>query len=222
MLLAVDTSTRMMGIALYDGEQLLGEAAWVTADHHTVALAPAINELLCRCNLKMEQVMALAVAIGPGSFTGLRIGLALVKGICLAHRLPVIGVPSLDIVAASQPVQEEFPLVAVLQAGRTRLAVEWYHADDGVWLTDRKLEVLTIQALVERLDIDCLVCGELSGAQRQVLGEKQHISLASPANSLRRPGFLAELAWNRWQSGDTDDPATLAPIYLHVGEPIPS
>jgi tRNA threonylcarbamoyladenosine biosynthesis protein TsaB len=222
MLLAIDTSTRTMGIALYDGTRLFGEMAWGTADHHTTELAPAVDDLLHRCGAAIKQVAALGVAIGPGSFTGLRIGLALARGIALAHHLPLIGVPTLDVVAASQSLYS-IPLVAVLQAGRSRLAVDWYHVKGRAWQSDGKLEVLTAQALAERLDSKCLVCGELSGAERQLLTERGgHVRLASPANSLRRPGLLAELAWNRWQAGQTDDPASLAPIYLHIGEPIPS
>jgi tRNA threonylcarbamoyladenosine biosynthesis protein TsaB len=211
-----------MGVALYDGSRLLGEAAWITADHHTVELAPSVDDLLHRCGVAIKQVTALGVALGPGSFTGLRIGLALAKGIALAHRLPIIGIPSLDVTAASIPPQN-IPLIATLQAGRGRLAVDWYHAEAGVWQSDVKLEVVTAQVLAERLDGECVVGGELSGAERQILASRgEHIRLTSPANSLRRPGLLAELAWNRWQTGDTDDPASLAPIYLHIGEPIPS
>jgi tRNA threonylcarbamoyladenosine biosynthesis protein TsaB len=66
------------------------------------------------------------------------------------------------------------------------------------------------------------VCGELTGEARAILARKRkNVLLASPAQSLRRPSFLAELAWKRWQAGQVDDPVTLAPIYLHVGEPIP-
>jgi tRNA threonylcarbamoyladenosine biosynthesis protein TsaB len=222
MLLALDTSTRSMGIALYDGARLLGEAAWITADHHTVELAPAVDDLLRRCGVTFKQVTALGVALGPGSFTGLRIGLALAKGLALAHHLPMIGIPTLDVTAAALPPRA-IPLVAVLQAGRGRLAVDWYHAEGDAWQSDGGLAVLTAQALAERLDQECLVCGELSGAERQVLASRgEHVRLASPAHSLRRPGLLAELAWQRWQGGLVDDPVTLAPLYLHIGDPIPS
>lgn len=76
--------------------------------------------------------------------------------------------------------------------------------------------------LIEALQEPTWVCGELSYQIRcrlQQLGE--HIQIASPAQSVRRPAFLAELAWQRWQAGQVDDPATLAPRYLHSGDPIP-
>ncbi|MGE5643390.1 MAG: tRNA (adenosine(37)-N6)-threonylcarbamoyltransferase complex dimerization subunit type 1 TsaB, partial [Byssovorax cruenta] len=64
--------------------------------------------------------------------------------------------------------------------------------------------------------------GEFSAEERQRLEHVEHIKLVSPSQSLRRPSILAELAWARWQNGETDDEATLAPIYLHTAEPIPS
>jgi hypothetical protein len=88
MLLAVDTSTAQVGLAVYDGAQVIGEYAWRSSQRHTVELAPALAELLARCGLTMADVRALGVALGPGSFTSLRVGLSLVKGLALARHLP--------------------------------------------------------------------------------------------------------------------------------------
>jgi len=220
-LLALDTSTRVVGLAIYDGSQVVGELSWTTRDYHTVELAPAVAELLAKTKTKMSEIGALAVALGPGSFTGLRIGLALAKGMALAQNLPIIGIPTLDILAASQTAGHN-PLAAVLLAGRSRLAVGWYLPVDGTWRPTGQIEILTTQELSERIQSPTLVCGELTGDERRVLGRKRrNVILASPAHSLRRPSFLAELAWQRWQAGHVDDPATLSPIYLHYNEPIP-
>ena len=116
MLLAVDTSTQWMGLALYDDEQIIGETIWQTHNHHSVELAPAIESLFNRSGITGKDLRVLAVATGPGSFTSLRIGMAFVKGLSLALNLPVIGIPSLDITVAAVPVQE-IALAAVLQAG---------------------------------------------------------------------------------------------------------
>lgn len=220
-LLAVDTSTRSVGLAVYNGVQVLGEMCWTSRDYHSVELAPAVADLLARCEVKTSELAALAVALGPGSFTGLRIGLALVKGLALARRLPLVGIATLDILAAGQPVLA-IPMVAVLQAGRGRLAVGWYQAEGGVWQSKVSNEVLTPEELSERLQSPTFVCGELTEDERRLLARKRkNAILASPANSLRRPAFLAELGFQRWQAGQIDDPAKLAPIYLHYNEPIP-
>jgi tRNA threonylcarbamoyladenosine biosynthesis protein TsaB len=84
------------------------------------------------------------------------------------------------------------------------------------------LEVLDAPTLAERIQQPTQVCGELTAEVRQILGRKRKlVILSSPAQSLRRAGFLAEWAWRRWQAGQVDDPVSLAPIYLHIGEPIP-
>jgi len=221
MLLALDTSTHKVGLALYDGVQVLGEMMWTSRQFHTVELAPAIAELLARVEAGPSQLSAVAVAIGPGSFTGLRIGLALAKGLALAQRLPLVGIPTLDILAVAQP-RLELPMAAVLRAGRGRLAVGWYKVVEAEWRSNGSIEVLTADELNQRIHVPTLVCGELSDEERRLLGRRRKtVLLASPSQSTRRPGWLAELGWRRWQAGQVDDAATLSPIYLHHSLPIP-
>jgi tRNA threonylcarbamoyladenosine biosynthesis protein TsaB len=220
MLLAVDTSTAQLGLAFYDGAQLLAESLWVSRARHTVELAPALNELFERTGLPMDEIRALGVALGPGSFTSLRVGLAFVKGLALARNLPLIGIPTLDVVAASQPVGR-LPLAALVPAGRSRLAVGWYKTIANGRQAKGSPSVMTAEALSESIQRPTLVCGELSAVERQVFSRNNHISLPPPAQCVRRPGLLAELAYARWQAGESDNAASLAPIYLHTGEPIP-
>lgn len=221
MLLAVDTSTRTVGVALYDGTQVLGEILWNSRDYHTVELAPSVFGILQRCQVDSEAIKVVAVASGPGSFTGLRIGLAFAKGLCLARHLPLIGVPTLDIVAAAQPVQA-LPLIAAIQAGRGRLAIGRYQSLEGSWEPVGEVEVTDIVRLVHSIQQPTVVAGEFKEEERRALARKyKNVLLASPAQAVRRPAYLAELAWKRWHDGQVDDPASLAPLYLHFGDPIP-
>jgi len=222
MLLAVDTSTAQVGLALYDGARVNAEYAWRSSQRHTVELAPAISDLLTRCGFSMEDVRALGVALGPGSFTSLRVGLAMVKGLALARHLPVVGIPTLDILAAAQPLSK-LPLAAVMQAGRGRLAVGWYKSSKNGWQAKGPARVVTVEALMDEIESPSIVCGELTSEELQRFERKKsNVHLASPAQSIRRPALLAQLAWARWQEGKVDDEASLAPIYLHVAEPVPA
>jgi tRNA threonylcarbamoyladenosine biosynthesis protein TsaB len=170
----------------------------------------------------MEDVRALGVALGPGSFTSLRVGLALVKGLALARHLPIIGIPTLDILAAAQP-SSKLPLAAVIQAGRGRLAVGWYKSSKNGWQAKGAARVVTLEALIDEIESPSIVCGELTSEDLQRFESKiANMHLASPAQSVRRPAVLAELAWKRWQQGKVDDEASLAPIYLHIAEPVPA
>jgi tRNA threonylcarbamoyladenosine biosynthesis protein TsaB len=221
MLLAIDTSTQEVGVAVYDGERVISEMMWLSQQYHTVELAPSVFALLDRVGITAQDIQALAVASGPGSFTGLRIGLAFAKGLALAGHSEVVGVPTLDILAAAQPVTNK-PLVAILHAGRGRLAAGWYRNYSGSWRVDGQLKILGVQDLAASIKSPTHVCGELSGEERRILGRKRkNVILASPAQCLRRPSFLAELGWKLWQKGKTDDPATLAPQYLQNDQQIP-
>lgn len=220
MLLAVDTSTAWIGLALFDGTRILAEMNFQSKTHHTVELSPAVREILERCAVKPGSLQALGVALGPGSFTSLRIGLAMVKGIALALRIPVVGVPTMDVIAAAQPVRET-QLAAVLHSGRGRLAVQWFDARAGAWVKRGEPEVTTAEELVLQFNKPTQVAGELDADERQVLSRRRRNAIvASPALALRRPSFLAEIAWERWQKGDTDEIVSLSPIYLHMNEPI--
>jgi tRNA threonylcarbamoyladenosine biosynthesis protein TsaB len=221
MLLAVDTSTRWVGLALYNGAQVLAEMIWQSQNTHTIEVAPAIQELLTRTGAHTTDLRAIGVATGPGSFTALRIGLGLAKGLALACHIPVVGVPSLDVLAAAQPARD-LPMAAVLQAGRGRLALGWYAVQSGGWVAQGDPQVVRVEELAALIHKPTLVCGELSAEERQVLARKRkNVVLVSPAQSLRRPSYLAEIAWRRWQSGQVDDVVTLSPIYVHIAEAIP-
>ena len=219
MLLAIDTSTSQIGLALYDGAQVISEYAWRSSQRHTVELAPAILELLTRCGLTMEDVHAVGVALGPGSFTSLRVGLSLAKGLSLSRHLPLIGIPTLDILAAAQPASK-LSLAILIQAGRSRYALGCYKHSKKGWQASDPARVITIKAWIDEIKSLTSVCGELTSEDRHQLEENKNVQLVSPAQSVRRPAVLAELAWARWQAGEADDEATLAPIYLHTAEAI--
>ncbi len=215
MLLAIDTATQRASLALHDGGCVRAEMTWEMASHHTVELMPRILWMLEQLGAKARDLTAAAVAIGPGSFTGLRIGLAMAKGLSLANSIPVVGVPTLDAVAVAQPVRKE-PLVAVLHAGRGKLAAMRYRRARGEWHAQGDVAVTTTDRIGEDWDRPTLLCGELDGAERASIVARlgDRVILADPAHSLRRAGFLAELGWRRVQSGAIDDLDALKPIYL--------
>jgi tRNA threonylcarbamoyladenosine biosynthesis protein TsaB len=149
------------------------------------------------------------------------VGLSLVKGLALARRLPLIGIPTLDILAAAQ-ASSRLPMVVAIQAGRGRFAVGWYKHSKNGWQSRDAARLVTLADLISEVESPVMLCGELTSAERERMAQEPHIQLVSPARSVRRPAILAELAWKRWQAGEVDDEATLAPIYLHVAGSIPA
>jgi len=222
VLLAIDTSTAWISLALYDGTYVLSEVTWQSQQHHTVELAPAIEGFFQRSSINCDDLTGLAVAIGPGSFTSLRIGVAVTKGFSLALHIPVVGVASLDVIARAQPLDDK-PMVAVLYAGRTRLAYVPYKVENGAWQAQSEPSVIDPKDLVKTIHEPTLICGELSDTARSIIGRRwKNAIIASPANCLRRASFLAEIGWERLVRGEHDDPISLSPIYLSTtGSPIP-
>jgi len=221
MLLAIDTSTRQISLALHDGLSVVAETSWRTADTHSVELAPQMALLMRRAGVDPARLAAVAVAIGPGSYTALRIGLALAKGLVLAHHLPLCGVPTFDILMKAQPACEG-KMVAVLQAGRRRILAAVYRWQAPGWQAESEARVLEWTMLAELLAAEdggpVTVCGEVDEAGREALRRlKDGCRLVSPAQSLRRAGYLAEIGWERLRQQRMDAPGTLAPIY--AGQP---
>jgi tRNA threonylcarbamoyladenosine biosynthesis protein TsaB len=187
----------------------------------------------------MNAISALGVALGPGSFTSLRVGLAFAKGLVLACHIPIVGIPTLDIVAAAVPLpgllaaspdlgataqaNHSLRLAAVLPAGRGRLVLGWYKTGKTGWQADGAVMVTTADELADQIHKPVIVCGEMSADERHRLMRKfKNVSLAPPSQCVRRPAILAELAWQNWQAGKTDPAATLAPIYIHVAGGLPA
>lgn len=218
MLLALDTSTRLAGAALYEGRRgLIAEYNWHSANRHTVELMPQVAHMLSQAGVGPTALQAVAVALGPGSFTGLRVALAAAKGIALANGIVLLGAPTLD--ATAYPHQNAAtPVIAVIQAGRGRVCWALYaHGPDG-WAPQTPYQLSTVEALAQTITRPTLFVGELHETDQETLTRwcgRPRVSFAPPALAMRRAGYLAELAWRRLASGQADDPATLSPIYLH-------
>lgn len=216
MLLAIDTATRYASLALYNGERVLCEETWHTANYHTVELVPAIVRMMERQNIPVERLNAIGVSLGPGSFTGLRIGLGAAKGLALAREIPLLGISTLHMVAIPHFNWRRGAVCALVEAGRTRYCVQFYRRKRGRWRPVDKPQLTTAEGLCKMVEITTLFCGEIDAALAGFLQERvaEKAILASPAASLRRAGYLAESAWARFQQGEADDIDTLSPIYL--------
>lgn len=215
MLLAIDTATNRLGLAITDGARILAEETWLSSRHATVELPPEAARLLRRQGLTERDLSGLAVTIGPGSYTGLRIGLAFAKGLAFARGLKIVGVPTLDVLASGQPSRPE-PMLALIHAGRGRWSAAWYKWSRKAWKQEGEgliAETETLESLIER---PTYVCGELTAAERKVLGGWRQIRLADPALCVRRPAVLASLGWARLRTRKASDPMALVPIYPGV------
>lgn len=217
MELAIDTSTSVASIALADKGRVLAEATWRAEFNHTVQLMSAVQGLLRQSGVKAADLAAIAVAIGPGSFSGLRVGLAAAKGFALALGLPVVGIGTL-LVEAYPFLGARVPVRPLLSAGKGTIATALYGlGDDGpVEITAPGL--MTVEGACAATSGPTLFCGEFMPAVRDQIAASLGALALFPAESalLRRAGNLAELAWRRLARGQIEDAATIQPLYLRA------
>ena len=221
LLLAIDTSSRTGGVALLDGTVILAEENWLGGGNQTAQVLPVVSRICEQAGRTVGELEAVVVATGPGSFTGLRVGASLGKGLAVALRIPLIGIPTLD-AAAYQHRHVSGTILAVVSAGRGLLYAGVYRSTARGLRRSGEFLTLTAEELAEtasQLGPSPLVCGELEPAVIDSLhgATPATVRLVSPAARLRRTAFLGELGlWELVTRGPAD-PASLQPIYLRRG-----
>lgn len=213
MLVAIDTSSDESGVALYDASGVVAECAWRSGRRHAEQVLPTVELLMRHLESAPGDIQAVAVATGPGSWSGLRVGMSLAKAIAVANEVPLLGVPTLDMLAYAQRYAER-TILALVRLGRDRYGAAEYEPLSDVPRRRgpfRNLGPGEWQGFSDRL----LVCGELDAAARAYWAERgPGVIVIDGMQNVRRPAALAELAWRRFRAGEADDVVSLEPIYL--------
>lgn len=225
MLLAIDTSTNFASLALTDGDTLLGEFNWRVGQRHGSETLDNARWLLNGQRVAMSQLDGIAVALGPGSFNGVRVALATAKTLAFALSIPLYGVSTLDVAAWGARLSPD-PIWSLLEAGRGEVYAACYlpqraqdhwapHPLDDDKTSASPYTITTPQALAVRITGPAVFTGEWRDATRaalaDALGERARFTSTIAG---RRGAWLAELASLRARRGDADDPQTLEPLYL--------
>jgi tRNA threonylcarbamoyladenosine biosynthesis protein TsaB len=218
-LLTIDTSTPTGSVAISRGETLLGEILLNVKSTHTDRLLLTLRQLLADAGLQLADVDALAAVLGPGSFTGLRVGVATIKGLALALDKPVVGVSTLQALAMQFPFARH-PLCVLLDARKKEVYAGLYHWEGGRPVAVRPETVIAPEALLEALDGEMLFAGDGAVAYRTFisrrLGPRAHFvpwSMHPP-----RAAAAAVLALAALRAGETIPLAQLAPRYIRLSE----
>ena len=227
MILAIDTSTDMASIALYRPAQgVLVEQSWLSGREQTTQLMPNVQRAMTMVHAAPQDLTGVAVATGPGSFSGVRIGISAAKSLAYALEIPIWGVPSLDALAYQQVAVTAAQVCAVLSMGRGRLAWAVYRTRGTRWqrLTpygNSTAAELAAEVQAIESNVATLFCGEISPETAAALTEHMGsaAAIAPAAAGVRRAAYLAELALQRANRGEADDPAALQAIYLQPAAP---
>jgi tRNA threonylcarbamoyl adenosine modification protein YeaZ len=212
MLLAIDTSTRYGGVALSDGGRILSSRTWHSTQNHTVELMPTIQELLDNAGVSIKEMNGIAVALGPGGFSALRVGLSVAKGLAIASDIPTIGVKTLE--AEAHPhAATGITVCPSLPAGRRQLAWALFRKDGDrlEQMTDERLS--TPKELVETVTERAIFCGESAPALADLL-RGTNAQVAADFNPQARLEALAVIGEGRLARGQYDDVESLQPFYL--------
>lgn len=215
MLLAIDTSTRYGGVAIGNGGRILYSRAWHSTQNHTVELMPAIRELLDSANVSIKEMEGIAVALGPGGFSALRVGLSVAKGLAITTDIPTVGIKTLEAEAYPHAARG-IPICPSLPAGRSQVAWALFRKDGDHLrqLTDERLS--TPEELVEAVTERVIFCGEAAPGLAGFLRERggNDAEVVADFNPQARLEALAVIGESRLARGEYDDVESLQPFYL--------
>jgi tRNA threonylcarbamoyladenosine biosynthesis protein TsaB len=215
MQLAIDTSTQSVSIALSSGGEVLAEHKWHSRKNHTVELLPNIVRFLDQNTADLHSIDGIAVAKGPGSFNGLRVGISIAKGLSISLGLPLLGISTLEAEAFAH-ADSPLPLCPIHNAGRQEIATARYQMRAGIWYRLTEEHITTVKKLCSKTERDTIFCGEISPSieaeLKRELGEQ--VSISHIIDRICRASLVAKLGWQRLSKGDSDDLVSLQPLYL--------
>jgi tRNA threonylcarbamoyladenosine biosynthesis protein TsaB len=224
LVLAIDTSTAQVSVAFGDGGRVLGAVGLVGGRRHAEQLTPAIDYLRRELAVDLSQVAAIAVGTGPGLFTGLRVGVTTAKVMAQVLRIPVVGIPSLDLVA--YPLRHSGRLVvAVLDARRREVFAARYRpvpggvqrvSEYGVHLPAELVAELAAEFAGEPRGI--LLAGDGIARFPAEFAELEHAVTAGDEFAAPSVAALVELATARAEREEFEQPGALRPLYLRQSD----
>ena len=223
MLIAIDGSTAWSGVALYDpdGRRLIEERSWRSGADHARQLLPEIDAAVRAQGLRAADLTGVGVAVGPGTFNGVRVAVSTAKLLAQALSIPVVGVDTLELYALAWR-GSDLLVRPILGAARGEVGT-------ALWRAGAALERLeeTRLASLDDLAVEpaerTIFVGELEPAWRaRLAGLGPLARVAGPDQAIRRAGGLAVLAAERLAAGRADPVDALAPLYLrppHITQP---
>lgn len=219
-ILAIDTATELGTVAFVEVIEgrfsVLAEASASVDARHGETLLPHLEDVVKRAGLTPRDIEMVAVGLGPGSFTGVRVGLATAKGLALGLGVPVVGIGTLDIVAASVPGDH---VVVALDAKKDEVFAARYARRDGALVRTSELVHGAHAAIAAMLEVSARDTLVGSGARDTRFGAPPG-TLADPASDAPRAALLAELAARAsWNPGPSDL-RTLVPLYVRGADAV--
>lgn len=217
-ILGLETATRHASVGLLIDGELAVEQSEPAQGSHAVSLLPLIDTVLRRADCRLDALDAVAVSSGPGSFTGLRVGLSVAKGFARATGARLVAVPTLEALARTVPGAPG-AVCAVLDARKGELYAALFESSTAGCRRLTADQLVTAEALVALLPAPCVVVGDggtvCASALRAHFGERVTVL---PETHGPRGGVVAALGWERLRAGQLADVPSLEPTYVRPSE----
>ena len=221
LILAFETSAKACSVALHDGQKLLAESYQNTGLTHSQTLMVMAEDLLKSCGKTAADVTALAVAAGPGSFTGVRIGVSAAKGFAWGAELPVYGVSTLESMALSLGALEGH-VCCCMDARRKQVYNALFLAENGALTRvcdDRAISLEELKNELEHIDGAIYLVGDGAELTHKTLGaELPELILPPEHRRQQRASGVALAAIEAINRGENADGASLQPNYLRLSQ----
>lgn len=217
--LGIDTSTKSLGIALVEDGRLILSSEKVSGLRHSQDLMPTIKKLLKKASLDIKGIDGFAVSLGPGSFTGLRIGVTAAKTLSVVTGRPVAGVPTLDVIAYNAYYYPGL-ICPILDAKKQLLYAALYkRGTNGLKRISRYL-LISVEELLKKTGTKTLFIGDGIELYAKTIKriKKKNAEFAPNELWLPKAERVAILGWERLKTGVKDNPLELVPMYLHSRE----
>ncbi len=210
-LLAIETSETVGSVAALESGNLLTEHDLPRHQGSAQTLAPAIRDLLAEVGWRPGQIEVVAVTVGPGSFTGLRVGVTTAKVLAYSAGAHVLGVDTLEAIAAGCPTQVDH-LAVVMDAQRGQVVAGTFRrAQDGWFSASEPWQLADLEAWLAALPTGIWVAGPV--LQRLTQGLPEGLRTLDPQYWLPKASWVGRLAARRYASGQHDDVWSLVPRY---------
>lgn len=214
--LAIDTTSKFLSIAVIKDKQILGQYHKAHERQHSVLLLSKIQEVLNDCGLSINDIHCLAVDIGPGSFTGLRIGIAAVKGLSMSLNKPIIDLCSLELLAAAQERGAEL-ICPVIDAKRRQVYSAMYKCSANKIKRKGGYFLGPIDQLLEGIKGKVVFCGDALGLYKDKIKTHKHIQPVFAQEKDRFPNAVSFLSvcYERFKRKKFKTALQTAPMYLY-------
>ena len=216
-ILGVDTSTPIGSVGLIDGEHFIAEHTLSILKAHSSRLMPAIDQILKWADLTVHALDACAVGIGPGSFTGIRIGVGTIKSLCYALKKPIIGVSTLEAIAYNLRYTDKL-ICPILDARKDEVYGAVFQGRPNLVRKSEDLCV-PIETLLSHIDDDAIFVGDGLGRYAPTVRERfgDDVPLADPIFNVPRGASIARIGCAQLLSRQSDDYFSLTPNYVRNG-----